>query len=116
VKYTPPPAPLAPNDHVEIGNRMKEVRGVLMYLVQRLRPDTALHRDTVQTIQTLDHLRTQLDCLLHLSVSPNKDPRHMLPHVYSGTERLYWRDYGPEETDKDDLVVWGQERRPWTAS
>jgi hypothetical protein len=34
----------------------------------------------------------------------------MLPHVYSGTERLYWRDYGPEETDKDDLVVWGLHR------
>jgi hypothetical protein len=58
----------------------------------------------------LDRLRTRLDCHLHLTVAATRDPRHLLSSVYSGTRWLAWREYDPDEMDRDDFAAWALDR------
>jgi hypothetical protein len=99
-----------PDDHVEIGNRMKDCRRSLMLLLRRSAPTSSLHGDATRAIDALDRLRTRLDCHLHLSVAASRDPRHLLPAVYSSTDPLVWREYDPDEMDRDAFAAWARDR------
>ncbi|MBX6330044.1 MAG: hypothetical protein IRY89_15890 [Pseudolabrys sp.] len=102
-----PAAPrVIPDEHVEIGNCMKDCRDALMLILRRTPPESRMHREATQAIQALDRLRTRLDCHLHMTVAAHRDPRHILKSVYSGTGRLGWREYTPDEMDRDDFAAW----------
>jgi hypothetical protein len=41
-----------------------------------------------------------------VTVAAARDPRQLLSSVYSDTRRLVWRDYEPDEMDRDDFAAW----------
>ncbi|TCT05383.1 hypothetical protein EDC22_1134 [Tepidamorphus gemmatus] len=104
------PALIIPDEHVEIGNALKHCRPMLMLLMRRTPPSSPIHRDAARAIDVLDRLRTRLDCHLHLTVAATRDPRLLLSSVYSGTRWLAWREYDPDEMDRDDFAAWALDR------
>lgn len=97
---------MTPDDHVSIGNSLREFRTSLMFLMCRTIEGTREHDLTRKSIIAADQLRTELDLrLLHL-VEPNRDPRRLLPSVYTGTVPLCFREYCPDEMNTDAFCVW----------
>ncbi|CAA7619062.1 hypothetical protein [Magnetospirillum sp. SS-4] len=105
-----PIPPFVPEEHIEIGNRMRDMRASLMLVVRRMLLGSPIHDDALAAIMALDRVRTHLDCDLHMLVRASRDPRQMVSKVYSGTDNLVWRDYSMEEIVTDDFAVWGLAR------
>lgn len=101
---------LLPDEHVEVGNCIKDCRDSLLLILKRTRVGSRIHRNAAQAIDVLDRLRTQLDRQLHMTVAAHRDPRLLLASVYSGTERLAGREYTPDDMDRDDFAAWELDR------
>jgi len=95
-----------PDEHVTIGSRMKDCRSMLMLVLCRSAPRSRIHDDAVKAIDALDRLRTRLDCHLYQTVAASRDPRQLLALVYSGADHLTWREYDPDELDRDAFAAW----------
>jgi len=99
-----PPLPI--DDHVVLGNRLKDVHEAVNRLIRPLPPTAKPVRDAVRTLKALDQLRCTLDSLICGQVPLRRDPRNLATFVYYGEERLGLRWYDPDELKNDAFAVW----------
>jgi hypothetical protein len=94
------------DDHVELGNLLKEVRSSLTWLMQRSTMSSKFGRDALKTLLALDQLRHSLDDQLHHQISFDRDPRRVTAQVYFGEQRFHLRSYDPDELEADLFAPW----------
>lgn len=83
------------NQHVELGNCIKETRRYLAKCIALVPGNTAALRKATQSILMLDELSCAMEELLAREVSFTCDPRNLIPSIYRGDE-LYRFNYTNE--------------------
>lgn len=94
------------DDHIALGNRLKDVRDVINTLISQLPPTSKPVRDSVRMLNAVEKLCNTLDSLLCEQVPMRKDPRNLATFVYYGEERFGLRWYDPEELEHDAFAIW----------
>ena len=94
------------DDHVVLGNRVRDCREVLMHLLVNATPGSALHRGARQSITALDRLRTDLDCHLQQNTPRARDPRRLVARVYADSKRFIACLATAEERCRDGFAGW----------
>lgn len=98
------------DDHVMLGNKIKDCREALMFLLRSAIAGTAHHRHAKLSINALDHLRSELDCQLQTTTLPFKDPRRMTADVYGGRKRLIACPTTRQTRAQDSFAGWTRDR------
>jgi hypothetical protein len=94
------------DDHVMLGNRIRECREALMYLLRHSIAGSPHHREAKLAIAALDRLRSELDCHLQETTPRARDPRRLADRVYAGRERLVACLATPAERRRDSFAGW----------
>jgi hypothetical protein len=98
--------PLTIDDHMHLGNLLKDVRCSLSWLLRHSAVTSKLGRDAMRVITALDQLRSSLDDGLYYQAPPSCDPRRIAPLVYYGEQHFHLRSYDPDEIDADVFASW----------
>lgn len=99
--------PLPVEDHVQLGNRLKDARATIASLLFKFAETARPTRDVCRALYAIDQLRCTLDSLLHKCVPRNRDPRNLTNTVYYGDVRFGLRWYDLEELEHDAFAIWG---------
>lgn len=100
------PPPLAIDDHVALGNRLKDAEAAVASLLPKVLASSKPARDALRVLNALDRLRCTLDTLLCKQAPLRRDPRDLATFVYYGEERFGLRWYDPEELEHDAFALW----------
>lgn len=98
--------PLSTDDHVVIGNRLRECRDALMHVMTSAVPGTRTYHEADRSLAALDRLRAELEHDLRGTTAYERDPRHLTGKVYYGFVRFVGSGDGPEEHWNDDFAAW----------
>ncbi|MBZ0130845.1 MAG: hypothetical protein K8F59_17240 [Rhodobacteraceae bacterium] len=98
--------PLSTDDHVVIGNRLRECRDALMHVMTSAVPGTLTYQEADRSLAALDRLRAELEHDLRATTAYERDPRHLAGKVYYGFVRFVGSGDGPEEHWNDDFAAW----------
>jgi hypothetical protein len=98
--------PLTIDDHMHLGNLLKDVRCSLSWLLRHSAVTSKLGRDAMRVITAIDQLRSSLDDRLYYQAPPSHDPRRIAPLVYFGEQRFHLRSYDPDEMEADVFASW----------
>lgn len=95
------------NQHVELGNCIKETRKYLAQCIALIPSNTAALRKSTQSLLMIDELSCALEELLAREVSFTCDPRNLIPSIYRGDElyRFNW-NHKNDPQDKDIFQNW----------
>jgi hypothetical protein len=93
-------------DHVQLGNTLKEARLSLNWLMHQASLSSKLGRDALKVLLAIDNLRHSLDDRLSGQVPYDRDPRRLTPSVYFGEQQLRLRWYELDELDTDEFAPW----------
>lgn len=91
--------PLSTDDHVVIGNRLRECRDALMHVMTSAVPGTLTYQEADRSLAALEHD-------LRATTAYERDPRHLAGKVYYGFVRFVGSGDGPEEHWNDDFAAW----------
>lgn len=99
-------ATLSVDEHVALGNRLKDARDGVRKLLQLFPASSKPVRDALRVLNALERFACTMDTLLCAQVPLARDPRNLATYVYYGEERFGLRWYDPEEIERDDFVIW----------
>ncbi|CAA7622141.1 conserved hypothetical protein [Magnetospirillum sp. LM-5] len=100
---------IAADDHVDIGNSIKDAQEQILIVTRYAPDDSSAHREAVAALASLERLRTVLDNLLHQQVGDHLDPRGLRPLVYFTDVRFRIRSDNPVSQKQDAFIVWAVE-------
>ena len=98
--------PLSTDDHVVVGNRLRDCRDALMHVLTSAVPGTRTYQEADRSLAALDRLRAELEHDLRGTTSCERDPRALTSKVYYGLVRFVGSGDGPEEPWHDDFACW----------
>jgi len=98
--------PLTIDDHMHLGNLLKDVRCSLSWLLRHSAVTSRLGRDAMRAVTALDQLRSSLDDRLYYLAPPSRDPRRIAPLVYFGEQHFHLRSFDPIEMEEDAFASW----------
>lgn len=103
---SPREPPLTIDDHMHLGNLLKDVRCAVACLLRCSTLTSKLGRDAISAITALDKLRSSLDDRLYRQAPPFRDPRRIAPLVYFGEQHFHLRSYDPGAMETDVFASW----------
>lgn len=98
------------NQHIDLGNCLKETRKYLARYICLIPPNSPALRNATQSLHVMDDLSLAMEKLLSSEVYPRYDPRKMIPGVYRGDEiYVFYPNAKPDPQSEDIFHGWNAE-------
>lgn len=100
---------IAADDHVAIGNSIKDAQEEILIVTRHTPEDSGAHQEAMAALASLERLRTKLDNLMYQQFGDHLDPRGLRPLVYFTDVRFRMRRDDPQGHAQDAFILWAVE-------